>query len=124
MTNHKQIRDMIFSELDDFNGSGREEVLTALALAFIAAYDDEVEDPEFAHYHDQLGDMDAYHYYCQEYDAAVPGVPMAVRREVSVPDWAPGHRRLLKFLARRERIRDDNTLRILQGMAQFPGRWT
>jgi hypothetical protein len=128
MSTHADILRLVLAEATQ---EGRDDVLTALAAAFVAAYDDECDDDPrppcprcergvlqrevctgprkcsrcFAFCDDDDGwlseESDAHAYYREQYGA------QAATREVTCPTWAPLHRPLLRAVAEHERQTDD-----------------
>lgn len=126
MTTHTDIWQLMKDEMSETGlVCSRDEVLSALARAFIAAFDDEDEE---THPKDSeiLDDDEAHSYYCDCYytlkgypDPRQPGDGYLERNpvEVSVPDWMPrNHRRLLRWTAQWERSRDEAMMRACRAL--------
>ncbi len=126
MTTHHDIFGLIVGEIDN---AEREDVLRPLCAAFVEAYDNEVDEDAHERDHDMLPHDSAHLYYVDcYYKARMPELRAKPRttvdpkakylevnpREVSVPEWARNHRRLLRALAQAERKRDEAALSYLR----------
>ena len=118
MTTHHDIFGLILGETC---GAQRDDVLQALCAAFCACYDNEQGDERPVDC-EVLSDEAAHLYFVDcYYKALAPELRAKPRtvvdpkvtymevnpREVSVPEWATNHRRLLRGLAQAERKQDE-----------------
>lgn len=124
MTTHSDILTLI---LDEARDGERDYVLAPLCAAYVAAYGDDGADDGG----EMLDDEAAHAHYLDCYYTAGPELraeagPTATfrevnPREVSVPEWAPTHRGLLRALAYYERQHDDAALRACRHLARKKG---